>query len=98
MADLRYLQDVVTLELDESRCIGCGMCVNVCPHAVFCMENKKAIIIDRDACMECGACSKNCPVEAISVHSGVGCLIAIIRGAILGTKPDCDCSSDSTCC
>lgn len=98
MVALRYLQGVVTLELNETRCIGCGMCISVCPHAVFVMEGRKAIIIDRDACMECGACAKNCPVEAISVHSGVGCLTAIIRGAILGTEPDCDCSGESNCC
>jgi NAD-dependent dihydropyrimidine dehydrogenase PreA subunit len=98
MAALRYLRDVVTLELDDTRCIGCGMCINVCPHVVFRLDGKKAKIMDRDACMECGACAKNCPVEAISVHSGVGCLTAVIRGAILGTEPDCDCSGDSTCC
>jgi ferredoxin len=98
MVDLRYLDNVVTLELDDSRCIGCGMCVDVCPHAVFRIENKKAVIVDRDACMECGACAKNCPVEAISVRPGVGCLIAVLRGAILGTKPDCGCGGDSKCC
>jgi NAD-dependent dihydropyrimidine dehydrogenase PreA subunit len=98
MAALRYLPDVVTLKLNESRCIGCGMCLNVCPHTVFRMANKKATIVDRDACMECGACAKNCPVTAISVHAGVGCLTAIIRGAILGTEPDCDCRADQMCC
>ena len=97
MATLRYLQDVVTLKLDQQRCIGCGMCIDVCPHAVFQLENKKARIVDRDACMECGACAKNCPVTAISVQSGVGCLTAIIRGAIRGTEPDCDCSGDASC-
>ena len=46
----------------------------------------------------CGACAKNCPVTAISVQSGVGCVTAIIRGAIRGTEPDCDCAGNSTCC
>jgi NAD-dependent dihydropyrimidine dehydrogenase PreA subunit len=98
MVALRYLRDVVTLELDDTRCIGCGMCANVCPHAVFRLENKRARIVDRDACMECGACATNCPVAAISVQSGVGCLTAIIKGAIKGTVPNCDCSSSSNCC
>jgi NAD-dependent dihydropyrimidine dehydrogenase PreA subunit len=98
MATLRYLRDVVTLKLDQQRCIGCAMCIDVCPHAVFRLENKKASIVDRDACMECGACAKNCPVTAIFVHSGVGCLTAILRGAIQGTEPDCDCAGNSTCC
>ena len=98
MATLRYLRDVVTLKLDHQRCIGCRRCIDVCPHAVFQLENKKARIVDRDTCMECGACAKNCPVTAISVQSGVGCVTAIIRGAIRGTEPDCDCAGNSTCC
>jgi ferredoxin len=98
MVVLRYIKDVVTLQLDDARCIGCGMCIDVCPHAVLKIADKKARIVDRDACMECGACAKNCPVSAISVHSGVGCLTAIIRGAIRGTEPDCDCTGDSTNC
>lgn len=30
-----------TLELYQDKCIGCGMCVNVCPHAVFTMSERK---------------------------------------------------------
>ena len=45
---LRYLEDVVTLQLDRERCIGCGMCGIVCPHAVFTVGNGKAEIVDRD--------------------------------------------------
>ena len=97
MAEFRYLRDVVTLKLDGDLCIGCGMCIDVCPHAVFRLPGEKAEIADRDACMECGACAKNCPVAAISVRAGVGCLTAIIQGAILGTEPSCACSGDSPC-
>ena len=97
---LRYLKNVVTLELNVNKCIGCGMCVAVCPHRVFQLNNKKAEIIDRDGCMECGACSRNCPVDAISVKTGVGCASAVIQGFIQGTEPVCDCGCDkkSKCC
>ena len=97
---LRYLTDVVTLELDREKCNGCGMCTEVCPHAVFVVENMKARIVDRDACMECGACEMNCPVEAISVKSGVGCAAAVIQGAFKGAEPDCDncCGESSSEC
>ena len=100
MPQLRYLENVATLVLDREKCIGCGMCAEVCPHAVFAIEGKKAKIIDRDACMECGACAGNCPVAAISVRSGVGCATGIIIGALRGTQPTCDCSGDSgtSCC
>ena len=55
-----YLKNVSTLEYDSSLCIGCRMCIEVCPHNVFRMKDKKAEIIDRDRCMECGACEINC--------------------------------------
>jgi NAD-dependent dihydropyrimidine dehydrogenase PreA subunit len=85
---LRYLENVVTLQLDTETCNGCGMCVNVCPHGVFNVQDRKAAIVDKEACMECGACALNCPVNAIKVQSGVGCATAIIMGAI-GKKSEC---------
>ena len=95
----KYLKNVVTLKLDADKCIGCGMCTDVCPHGVFEIDEKKARIADRDLCMECGACEKNCPSEAIKVKAGVGCAAAIINGALTGTEPNCDCSgSGGSCC
>jgi NAD-dependent dihydropyrimidine dehydrogenase PreA subunit len=90
MQRLVYLKDVVSLQVDQDRCTGCGMCLEVCPHAVLKMNGRKAHIQDRDACMECGACARNCPVGAISVLAGVGCAAAVING-MLGR-------SDSSCC
>ena len=98
MVRLRYLSGVVTLALDEAKCSGCGMCLAVCPHGVFAVENAKAAVVDRDACMECGACAINCPCEAVTVESGVGCVAAIIKGALAGTEPDCACTGKSSCC
>ena len=72
MKDFRYLQNVATLELSESACIGCGRCVEVCPHKVFSLAEKRARIVDFDGCMECGACAKNWPTAVIKVDAGVG--------------------------
>ncbi|MBU1044714.1 MAG: 4Fe-4S dicluster domain-containing protein [Candidatus Omnitrophica bacterium] len=96
----RYIENVATLKVDINKCIGCGMCVIVCPHGVFTMEAKKTKIIDLNACMECGACALNCPVSVISVQSGVGCASGIIQGALNGTEPTCGCSGkeDKSCC
>lgn len=88
---LKYLKNVSTLKVDSSLCNGCGMCLNVCPHGVFSIVNKKVNIIDKDRCMECSACVKNCPRGALSVSPGVGCAYAIIMGMIKGTAPNCDC-------
>ncbi len=88
---LRYLENVVTLQLDAEACNGCEMCAIVCPHEVFNIENRKAVIADKDACIECGACAINCPVNAIRVQTGAGCASGILLGAI--GKGDACCSS-----
>ena len=93
---LKYLPGVVTLQYDEAKCVGCGRCTEVCPHGVFLLTGKKALLLDRDACMECGACARNCPVAAISVSSGVGCATGLLAAA-LGIKSDCCCGQDSSC-
>lgn len=90
-----YLRDVVTLALDEERCVGCGMCLEVCPHQVLARFNSKVRIEERDACMECGACARNCPAEAISVRSGVGCAVAVINSALRRSSSSCCCVADS---
>ncbi len=95
---MRYLENVVTLQLDTTRCTGCGRCEEVCPRGVVKMNGGKAFLADRDACIECGACARNCAFGAIAVAAGVGCAYAVIRGTLKGTAPDCSCSGDSTCC
>jgi NAD-dependent dihydropyrimidine dehydrogenase PreA subunit len=71
-----------TLQYDPSACTGCKMCAIVCPHAVFVMDGRQAVLTRPEACMECGACQLNCPANAISVESGVGCASAMIRAAL----------------
>ena len=85
---LRYLENVVTLQLDTAACNGCGMCVNVCPHRVLSIQERKAVITDKGACMECGACAINCPVNAIQVRTGAGCATGILLGTV-GKKSEC---------
>ncbi|MBD3233393.1 MAG: 4Fe-4S dicluster domain-containing protein [candidate division Zixibacteria bacterium] len=98
MFDLKYISGVATLQLDSDKCNGCRMCLYVCPHAVFDMDRKKAVVVNHDSCMECGACAMNCPEGAISVHAGVGCASAVLQGWINETEPTCDCSGESACC
>jgi len=93
----QYLKNVVSLQLNADKCVGCGMCLNVCPHGVFKLVESKARIADIDSCMECGACAKNCAFSAISVKPGVGCAAAIMKGLLTDSKPSCDCSGGECC-
>ena len=95
---MKYLANVTTLSYSLDKCKGCGRCVEVCPHCVFEMRDKKAAVLDRDLCMECGACAMNCDFGAITVNSGVGCAAAIINGMITGSDPSCDCSAGGNRC
>jgi len=95
MNQLIYLRDVVTLKLDEKKCMGCGTCLLVCPHAVLILSNGKIEIANRDACMECGACSRNCPTEALDVRAGVGCAVAVVNSMLGRKKSSCCCTIDS---
>jgi ferredoxin len=84
---MRYLENVVTLEYEAAMCTGCGRCAEVCPHALFVLEeNRKARLTDRDLCIECGACMRNCAFGAIKVRPGVGCAYALMISALRG-KP-----------
>lgn len=94
MRKLVYLKDVVTLRIDEAKCTGCGMCLDVCPHEVLKMNGKCVQVADRDACMECGACRRNCPKGAIFVEAGVGCAAAVINGMLGRDSSACCCSMD----
>lgn len=79
MKTFRYLDDVATLNLNRALCVGCSLCVTVCPHRIFDLQDGKARLTDRDSCMECGACARNCPTGAITVTPGVGCASLIIQ-------------------
>lgn len=95
MKEFRYIDGVSTLRLDREACIGCGMCIAVCPHRILGMGEKKAEVLDLDGCMECGACALNCPAHAITVEPGVGCasyIIAAWLSRLRGRKVT------STCC
>jgi ferredoxin len=81
VGEMRYLAGVTTLAADPEACVGCGACLEVCPHQILALEDGRITVTDRDACMECGACATNCPTGAISVQAGVGCAAAIIGSA-----------------
>lgn len=61
-------QDSCWVSLDpavfENTCIGCGLCVDVCPRNAITLVDGRAVI-DPDSCTSCGQCILTCPVAAI---------------------------------
>ena len=47
------------------KCIGCGICVSVCPGDVLEMENDRPLVRYPDECIHCAACMLDCPSSAI---------------------------------
>jgi NAD-dependent dihydropyrimidine dehydrogenase PreA subunit len=87
-----------TLQYKPELCIGCSLCLAVCPHAVFAQNGRVPVLVRPEACMECGACQRNCPTDAITVDSGVGCAAAMIHAALTGQKePTCG-GEPEPCC
>lgn len=97
---MRYLSGVTTLRFEPGLCSGCGRCAEVCPHGVFALVDRRAVVTDRDLCMECGACQRNCEAGAIAVDAGGGCANALVRSALRGEKgaPSCGCDASGGCC
>jgi len=55
--------------IDESKCLGCGMCATSCTRGVykFDYENRKSKVVNPLNCMvACQTCANLCPAGAIS--------------------------------
>jgi len=50
-------------KVDKEKCVGCGVCVNVCPAGAISVKDDKAVISDK--CVDCGRCAQVCPAHAI---------------------------------
>jgi len=56
----------MAVQINQEKCTGCGLCVEVCPVEAISMEDDKAKI-DAEKCVDCGQCVEECPNEAISM-------------------------------
>ncbi len=56
------------IKIDQSRCIGCGLCAKVCVTKIIKIQDNKAKV-KLDGCIQCSHCSAICPTNAISIPS-----------------------------
>ncbi len=50
-------------ESDEEKCIGCGLCVKLCPMKALELKDKK-VIFTPELCLGCGVCAHVCKQDA----------------------------------
>ena len=50
--------------VDQEKCTGCEVCVDVCPVDTIYM-NEEVAEIDMDNCIRCGKCHSACPQDAV---------------------------------
>ncbi len=58
-----------TIQVDQTKCIGCGLCASTCSDVFELDENGKARVKDASACEKAGCCQEaldNCPAKAIN--------------------------------
>ncbi|WP_164488738.1 MULTISPECIES: monomeric [FeFe] hydrogenase [unclassified Flavonifractor] len=95
-------KDAITIvnhkaEIDHSKCILCGKCLNACPYGAIIknlrpcerackvgaisMGEDRKALVDYGKCISCGACVYQCPFGAIMDKSYIVDVVEMLRGS-----------------
>lgn len=57
----------MAVRIDPDLCLGCGICVEMCPNEVLEIVDDIATMVNEEECAACGICEINCEYDAIQV-------------------------------
>ncbi len=68
MAKKRVRTAAIMSQVDQTRCSGCGTCIEVCPYNALRKNEKGLAETIAAVCKGCGVCGATCPEKAITMH------------------------------
>jgi heterodisulfide reductase subunit A len=68
MAKGRVRAAAITAVVDEDRCSGCGICIELCPYNAITKDEMGIARVTSVVCKGCGVCGASCPERAITMR------------------------------
>ena len=54
--------------INDSKCVGCSLCVQACPASVLELVDHKSRVVNFDSCIQCKKCENACAFDALRMH------------------------------
>ncbi len=68
MARDTVLTEPITSSIDKEKCIGCELCMELCPYQAIEKDEEGKLEVIKVLCKGCGTCGASCPKRAITMR------------------------------